>query len=170
VVKGGYKYPTKRSLSFLFLLFLIGICRDYVIIYLYIIVGYRLSSYMLLLSPNAIKIKASPIQGRGIFANVNIPKHTVIWKFNPIVDHVIKHKTKKHTKHYWRFDNFAYYSQKHRGWVYCTDRMKWMNHSSVPNTTSAQTEEDYVTTTREIKKGEELTENYCVEYPTEYAC
>ena len=43
--------------------------------------------------------------------------------------------------------------------MYNTDRAKWMNHSARPNLVDDQ---DRLRAARRIRKGEEMTENYCV--------
>ena len=104
------------------------------------------------------KVLKSRIHGRGLFAAEDIPKGTVVWKFDPRVDKVVA-SAAAGRRRFWRFDHYAYFDPSRKAWVYCTDRAKWMNHSARSNLSDHK---DEVRAARRIRKGEEMTENYCV--------
>jgi uncharacterized protein len=119
----------------------------------------------MLINNDLFIVKKSKIHGKGLFAKKNIPANTIIWKFNNKIDHVIKKVDKLILKKYYRFKNFAYYSKKYNGWIYELDRAKWINHSENPNCISNN---NITYTTKIIKQGNELTENYCKDYYYNY--
>lgn len=104
------------------------------------------------------KVLRSRIHGRGLFADEDIPKGAVVWQFDAKVDKRVR-SVAAGRRRFWRFDHFAYFDRFQRAWVYNTDRAKWMNHSARPNLVDDQ---DRLRAARRIRKGEEMTENYCV--------
>jgi uncharacterized protein len=107
------------------------------------------------------KIEKSKISGFGLFADQFIPKGTIIWRFNPMVDKKI-HKSiievecersvifKNHVDtYYWRKGEY-YYSANDDG--------KMINHSFNPNTDDPDPETTIANT--DIQIGEEITSNY----------
>lgn len=104
------------------------------------------------------KVLPSRIHGRGLFAGEDIPKGAVVWRFDPRVDKVVA-SAAAGRRRFWRFDHYAYFDPSRKAWVYCTDRAKWINHSARPNLSDHK---DFLRAARRIRKGEEMTENYCV--------
>lgn len=107
-------------------------------------------------------IKQSGIHGIGVFASEFIPKGKIIWKFQEGFDIKITQSqynelpiiAKEH------FNFFGYFNEKEGGWVLCTDNAKYTNHSSTPNMRMLDTVDSI--STRDIKEGEEITEDYFV--------
>ena len=111
------------------------------------------------------KIAKSKINGIGVFSNQFIPKSEIIWKFTPGFDlkftkKQIK-KLPKKAKEY--LENYAWLSKKSGKYCFALDNAKYFNHSKNPNCFTAyyKNEKEVVTKAiRDIKKGEELTEDY----------
>ena len=103
------------------------------------------------------KVLPSRTHGRGLFANCDLPKGTVVWRFDANVDKVISSQSDGRIR-FWRFDHFAYYDKDFKKWVYHTDKTKWINHSHKPNLENHGME---MVTNRHVKCGEELLEDYC---------
>jgi len=111
------------------------------------------------------KVKPSKIEGLGLFADEFIPKGTIVWKFTPGFD-------LKFTKE--QIDNFpkqvqeylkrySWLSKKSHMYCFASDNGKYFNHSNDSNVLSAyyENEEEVITKAiRDIKKGEEITDNY----------
>jgi SET domain-containing protein len=113
------------------------------------------------------KLKQSKIHGFGLFADENIPKGEIVWKFSPIVDKIITKKelaklpklVQKEVKWYSYLSDEGYY-------VLCGDNARFMNHSNNPTFIEANhcsklsfCEPDAIAS-RNINKGEELTGKY----------
>lgn len=101
----------------------------------------------------------SKIQGIGLFAGENIKKGTVIWRFKPKFDIVIKKKERdklpKLTREW--MTRYAYHDVKMNGYIICADDARFFNHSPNPNTIDRH---NVTMARRNIRKGEELTSNY----------
>jgi|SRR3989338_5368243 len=103
------------------------------------------------------KIGPSPIHGIGLFANQDIPKDTIVWSFNPLIDKVLTDKevatlpifTQEFIDTYSFFDRGVH--------ILCGDFGIFVNHSENPNLGSTANDSFAL---RDIKKGEELTDNY----------
>ena len=106
------------------------------------------------------KVLRSRIHGRGLFADEEIPQGAVVWRFDPRVDKVVR-CLETAAERYWRFRHFAYFDKHLREWVYSTDKSKWMNHASIPNT--APRSDGSLVSVRKIRRGQEITTNYCRE-------
>ena len=113
----------------------------------------------MLINNKLFVVKNSSIHGRGLFAREKIPKGTVIWKFNPKIDKTFRKVTPTVLKKHYLFYNFAWFCKQKKFWVYETDRAKWINHSSKPNCSSEKNWK-ITKTTKAIKAGEEITEDY----------
>jgi len=107
-------------------------------------------------------IDKSKVAGFGLFASENIKKETVVWKLNPLLDVLLPveefWKQDKITK---KFLNFYMYDLKtEKGYyVVCLgDNARFVNHSNKPNIKNVNHIECIAT--RNIKKGEEITEDY----------
>lgn len=111
------------------------------------------------------KLAPSPIHGTGIFADIFIPKGTVVWKFTPGFDmrfpkedvFQLPVEAQEHIKTY------AYLSKKSGLYVLAIDNGKYFNHSDSPNTLSEYLEDEEEAVTRavqDIAPGEEMTDDY----------
>lgn len=108
------------------------------------------------------EVKPSKINGLGLFAKVDIPKGTDIWKFSGIdikirIDEVEAKSTDGEmiTINYEYFFKYAYREGNY--YIFCSDDAKYMNHSKESNCSESG---GYTVTNRDIKAGEELTCDY----------
>lgn len=107
-------------------------------------------------------VKESPLHGLGVYADEFIPKDTIVWEFNPLIDTVISQKqldalpdiNQKYILHYT-------YKTEER-YVFCGDDGKYFNHSATPNTVGKESPDGYGVSraSGDIQKGEELTCDY----------
>jgi len=103
----------------------------------------------------------SSIQGIGLFAAADIPKGTVTWLWDPLLDQEISWQSAEKLPQIARafLQTYAYRNLQNQTWMLCGDAAKHMNHSFTPNIhTSGPTGEDRAA--RDIKAGEELTIDY----------
>lgn len=104
-------------------------------------------------------LKESKISGTGCFADEFIEEGQIIWELYPSFDIIInKNKYEELpdiAKKY--IDNFAYYNELEGGFILCSDNAKYFNHSEKPNCIA---KEFFTVATRNIEKGEEITEDY----------
>jgi SET domain-containing protein len=104
--------------------------------------------------------------GIGLFADEDVPKDTLVWKYNPVFDLHFDQKTIDLMPEINRqfMLNHAWLSPKSGKYVYSIDDGRFMNHSSIHNNLEEiDIPEDPDTSTvakRDIKKGEELLINY----------
>ena len=105
------------------------------------------------------KIRSSKLHGIGIFADQDIPKGTVVWEFNSSIDKIYTERDIK------SLPPLSRQMIKHYGWksvegnmVLCGDDARFFNHSVDANCSELN---DVTIAERNIKRGEELTENYC---------
>lgn len=106
------------------------------------------------------KKQNSFIHGIGLFADEDISKDTIIWKFDSNFDLLFSDDDLKMLSKFAREQviNYAYFDKIYNKYILCGDDARFFNHSedcncddSVHNITIAL---------RDIKKGEELTANY----------
>jgi SET domain-containing protein len=111
-------------------------------------------------------VSPSSIDGVGLFADENIKKGTMIWKLTPDTTDLVV--TKENATGMLNtfgsqfkaiFEKYAYFDTELQQFVTHLDEMKYMNHSSTPNTF---TTDNTMYAIKDIKKGEELTEDYVV--------
>lgn len=103
------------------------------------------------------KIGPSKIHGIGLFADENIPRGKVVWKFNPIIDKAITIEetktlpgfTQEYIQKYSFFNDGKY--------ILCGDYAIFTNHSDNPNLESV---DEMSVAAHDIQNGEELTDNY----------
>lgn len=100
----------------------------------------------------------SAIHGIGVFAAVDIPAGTIIWRMHPDVDwHISPKDLKRFPQPYReRLDRYSYLSEEGE-YIFCGDNAKYMNHSSDPNCDDSGM---YTVAKRNIAAGEELTCDY----------
>lgn len=105
------------------------------------------------------KVAPSKIHGLGLFADEDITKGTLVWEFNPVIDKMISiqdfqslpNLTQEYIKKYSYLEKGMY--------VLCGDNARFTNHSTNPNFDTLSKRPNVITA-RDIKKGEEITENY----------
>ena len=116
-----------------------------------------------------ILITKSGIEGSGVFANQDIPKGSIVWKFVPDHDLTLSledfEKLDSETKAEIR--KVAYVSPTSGRWVYPpkSDPARYTNHSEISNNLSATfdrtiSDEPFFVTNTDVTKGTELTVNY----------
>ena len=111
------------------------------------------------------RIGPSRIQGIGLFADQDIKKGTAIWRFTPgfdlkFTDEQIKRLPPRARKY---IIKYSWKSDRSHLRCFSLDDGKYFNHSDNPNALSRyyDGEEEVVTKViRDIKKGEEITDNY----------
>jgi len=110
-------------------------------------------------------IKPSSIHGIGLFADQDILKGTVIWKFSPGLDLEINHldfeKLNQYEKDIILF--FGFHSKKTGNYHLSFDNVRFINHSANGNIsieTKINDIEYPLIANIDIKKGDELTQNY----------
>jgi SET domain-containing protein len=109
------------------------------------------------------KLDKSRNHGIGLFADQNIKKGNLIYSSSPVLDVNITSKQfnslseneQKEIK-YWGF-----WIEKDKVWHVDFDVSKFLNHSFEPNTTQDFSKKDaFLIATKDIREGEELTQNY----------
>lgn len=109
----------------------------------------------------------SEIHGIGLFAGEDVAKEHVIWKFNPLLDHIL---TKRKLLNFCKdipkigLDHIFCSTYKRNGkYFYITDNARFINHSE--ENYNVIMIDDYTEIARtEIAKDEELLENYSLCY------
>ncbi|ATH08571.1 SET domain-containing protein-lysine N-methyltransferase [Halobacteriovorax marinus] len=107
-------------------------------------------------------IKSSPIHGKGLFANQDIPEGTPIWKYSPsttritAIEEFIFQCHSMSLKEIRRHMNYSYLRD---GNVWSVlDKTRYINHGQSANI--GFLDNFLEISTRDILKGEELIENY----------
>ena len=114
-------------------------------------------------------VTKSGIEGSGVFADQDIPKGSIVWKFDSDHDLILSfedfEKLDPETKAEIR--KIAYVSPTSGQWVYPPkdDPARYTNHSEISNNLSAAFDpnvsgEPFFIANKEIEKGTELTVNY----------
>lgn len=119
-------------------------------------------------------VKSSSIAGMGLFADQDIKKGNIVWKFTPETCSLFTqeqfqvllnsfHKTEKEIIKYYL--TYSYYQKFLNGVIFCLDNGRFVNHSdqanlAAPTHLAADATWQYSIAQRDIQKGEELTENY----------
>jgi len=109
------------------------------------------------------KIDKSKIHGVGFFTRENLKKGEVVYTASPLLDVDISQKEfnslnerEKREVKYWGF-----WDEANNVWHIDFDNSKFINHSFNPTLTQDSKHKDaFLITTRDVKKGEELTQNY----------
>lgn len=108
----------------------------------------------------ATKIQKSNIAGIGLFAAKDIPKGTVVWRFQEKIDTLFSESDinllNEHSQA--QFRNYAYFDNHHGKYLLCGDDGRFFNHSKSFNCDDSQ--QDITIAIRDIKAGEELTVDY----------
>lgn len=109
------------------------------------------------------KLDKSDFHGIGLFTDEDLQKGQLVYTASPMLDINISEdefdslddKEKKEIK-YWGF-----WDAGNNVWHVDFDVSKFINHSSTPTATQSSEHKDtYLITTRDLKKGEGLTQNY----------
>ncbi len=127
-------------------------------------------------------VKVSPIAGVGLFADQDIKKGEIVWQYTPEsctllteeqLDVLVNsfHKTEKDLIKYYL--TYSYFQKFLNSLVFCLDNGRYVNHSEEPNLVAPtdlpyDVAWQYSVALRDIKKGEELTENYNSYDPAEW--
>lgn len=113
------------------------------------------------------KIGPSTIQGAGLglFADQDIPKGAVTWRFMPGLDLIVPEDTLLQLSEPARaqFLNYCYVDKYTKHFILCFDDERFINHSDQPNIVQTKAEnetEGFEVAARDIKKGEELFCDY----------
>lgn len=110
-------------------------------------------------------VRPSAIHGLGLFAEQDIPKGARIWNFSPGLDLEISqsdfNKLAQYEKDFLLFYGFK--SKKTNNYHLSFDNVRFINHSVEGNVTIDQSVNDIeypLIASRNIKKGEEILQNY----------
>lgn len=117
----------------------------------------------------AYKLKTSDIHGIGLYANEDIKKGQLVYTASPLLDLNITQEqfdsleqNEKDEILWWGF-----FDQPSQMWHVDFDVSKFINHSDDATVTQDKDyEEAYLVAARDIKAGEELTQNY-LEFETQ---
>lgn len=114
-----------------------------------------------------IKLDKSGIHGIGCFADQDIAKGTIIWKFSPGFDQEFSREFIDSLSESARSQvlKYAYISKKTGNYILCSDDTRFFNHSdnnNVKNVLMEGEQEGVDIAIRDIKKGEELLYDYSV--------
>ena len=109
----------------------------------------------------------SKIHGIGLFAKEFIPKDTVVWEYNRVVDSLITPEELEEVKRLMKppvFEDFRNHISKISDELFILygDNAKFINHSEKGNISDVDLYSSIAN--RDIKKGEELTEDYLKSY------
>jgi hypothetical protein len=105
-----------------------------------------------------IVVKNSKISGKGLFAKRFIPKGTIVWILKGTKIYTKKDYKKFKPRYRSYIDRYAYQDEK-ENYVLAGDRAMYWNHSCNPNT-GGYMKDDKDVALRDIKKGEEVTQDY----------
>ena len=111
------------------------------------------------------RLAPSPIAGIGLFADQDIKKGTVTWRFMAAYDRLLSEADIGNLPEPARSNilDHAYLDATSGLFVLCADNARFMNHSDDPNTAGVHDPgsiEGYDIATRDIVAGEELTCDY----------
>lgn len=113
------------------------------------------------------KLKESLIHGIGCFADEDISKGTIVWKFVREFDQEFPRDfiQKLSNSSRQQFLKYSYVSRTTDNYILCSDDARFLNHSDDKNLTNVALEgeqEGIDIANRDIKSGEELTYDYNV--------
>ena len=104
-------------------------------------------------------LATSEIHGMGLFAAEDILKGTIMWVHNPILDHKIVKSSITDPVTIEYLETYAY--TDHLGlWNIGIGNDHFTNHSLDPNQGWLEEDKETSIALRDIKRGEEITENY----------
>ncbi len=109
-------------------------------------------------------VKESLIHGLGVFATCPVKTGTVVWRWHKVIDTEIwpgaLHDLPDHVK---RFLNKYAYRNDRNNLCIGTDNDRFINHSETPNVGNGPNNTRVAL--RDIRIGDELTEDYAANYP-----
>lgn len=112
-------------------------------------------------------IAKSSIAGIGLFAGRDIQKGEVVWRFVEGFDRRVSAEDLERLPEAERKEVlfWGYFNRRTGFWIMCGDEARRVNHSSAPNLAGGYgsddpTDEGFEVAARDIKQGEELTDNY----------
>jgi len=118
-------------------------------------------------------VRPSPLNGMGLFAEEFIPKGTIIWEFNPLVDKILTERELRTLPEVAQdaYRHYSHFSKKTGGHTLSFDNDRFINHAEEPNTEDIDTGNAELATVAacDIQKGEEITCNYYAFYTKEDA-
>ena len=109
------------------------------------------------------KLKESPIHGIGMFADQDIDEGQVVATSSPKLDVNISQGEfdSLESREQAEIEYWGFWDKVDNVWHVDFDNTKFINHSDKPSVTQEIEHKDmYLITTRPVKKGEELTQNY----------
>lgn len=111
------------------------------------------------------KVKPSRTHGMGLFADQDIKKGTVTWRFMPGLDLIVPQDILLQISEPSRkqFLNYCYVDKYTKNFILCFDDERFINHSEKPNIIQSDVEDETLgveIAARDIKKGEELLCDY----------
>lgn len=113
-------------------------------------------------------LKQSLIHGIGLFADEDIPKGTIVWKFNDLIDLVLSEEQIDSLEEASKSQILNYSFKTVNGYyVLVGDDNRFINYSKDPNIIDIDDIESPSIAIRDIKKGEELTCDYCFDHEKE---
>lgn len=116
-----------------------------------------------------VTVGQSDIEGKGVFANQDIPQGTIAWKYVEGHDIILPEAEYSHLtlKERAYLDKVAYLSSESNAYIYPpeNDPALYTNHDATNHNLSVKVDkslspEPFFIANRDIKKGEELTNNY----------
>jgi hypothetical protein len=101
-----------------------------------------------------IRVRESPIEGRGIFAGRLIPKGTTVWKLTEAPGTFVTHAELRRLPPDRRHLAYRYRDR----YLLSSDGSEYMNHSCDPNT--CWIDDETMVASRDIRPGDEVTFDY----------
>lgn len=115
-------------------------------------------------------VKPSAIEGMGLFADEDVQQGKVIWQYTPDTCALFTQKqletlmeSVQHEQIIQYYLTYGWFINHLGGLTVCLDNARFFNHSTEPNSGQMKKSDEawqYSHALRDIKKGEELTENY----------
>lgn len=121
-----------------------------------------------------LKIKSylatSEVHGIGLFAGENIKEGSIIWQFNPFIDQIFtirKFRTIcESVNHFGLQHLYASSYKRNNRYYYITDNARFINHSDNDYNITFIDDNTEITS-KDIKKGDEILENYFLSYDSD---
>jgi SET domain-containing protein len=113
----------------------------------------------------------STIHGIGLFANEDISKGALLWKATEFTYVPVSIEKRDQMKSELSKESFSqldsYWVKENGGYFICIDNARFVNHSKENCNTHYDSVAKELFSSKEIKKGEEILEDYDVFYPEE---
>ncbi len=111
------------------------------------------------------KLGLSQIHGIGLFADEDIHEGQIIWEFNPLIDLVLSEEEVNSLQESCKEQILNYSFKTINGYyVLVGDDNRFINFSEDPNVSDIPDVTSPSVAKRDIKKGEELTSDYCFDF------